>query len=87
MAYFEDEVPKELELNGEYTSREIYLFMIENRNVLILSESVHLNHRDDGFKYKIVDIKDKYIHKQAENSYNTHLLPNTRTKVIEITKI
>ncbi|THE09940.1 hypothetical protein E1I69_20450 [Bacillus timonensis] len=87
MSYYEDEVPKSLDLNAEYTAREIYLFMIENKNVMILMDSVHLNHNDRDHKFKVVDIKENYIHRQAENSYRTHLIPNKKTRIYEIEKI
>ncbi|WP_026678204.1 hypothetical protein [Fictibacillus gelatini] len=87
MSYYEDEVPQDLELNCEYTSREIYLFMIENKNVMILSDSVHLSYDDRSNKYKIVDIKENFIHKQAENSYKSHMIPNNKTRIFEIMKV
>lgn len=83
MSYYADEVPKTLELNTEYTSRQIYLFMIENKHVHILSDSVHLSH-DSNQKYTIVDVKEGYVHRQADNGYRVHLLPNTKTRIYQI---
>ncbi|TWT04616.1 hypothetical protein [Planomicrobium sp. CPCC 101079] len=84
MAYFEDEVPKSLELDEMYSSREIYLFMLENRNVIILSGSTHLNHHDNEKRYRVVDIKENYVHKTADDSSRTHRIPSTKTKIYEI---
>ncbi|MDD9312649.1 hypothetical protein PUS82_15345 [Cytobacillus firmus] len=86
MAYYEDEVPKELEIGKQYTSREIYLYMIENRNVMILSDSVHLDY-NGGLKYEIVDIKENFIHKQADTGYRVHQIPNSKTKILEIRRV
>ncbi|ARK23297.1 hypothetical protein SporoP37_00385 [Sporosarcina sp. P37] len=87
MVYYEDEVPKCLKENEEYTSREIYLFMMENKNVQILSDSVHLSRDNKSVKYRVVSIKDKFIHKQADDSYRTYLIPNAETKIIEIVRV
>ncbi|MGE7119633.1 hypothetical protein ACQKIC_05445 [Peribacillus sp. NPDC046944] len=84
MSYFEDEVPKTLELGNEYSSREIYLYMIENRDVIILSESVHLDYNSSTLKYKVTDVKENFIHKQADTGYRTHMIPNRKTKIYEI---
>ncbi|WP_034757879.1 hypothetical protein [Rossellomorea vietnamensis] len=87
MTYFEDEVPKDLELNGEYSSREIYLFMIENDKVMILSDSVHLDYNARDIMYRVTDKKQNFIHKKAENSYRTHMIPNRKTNIYEISRV
>ncbi|WP_342488553.1 hypothetical protein MKX67_18400 [Cytobacillus sp. FSL W7-1323] len=85
MSYYADEVPKELILNSEYTSRQIYLFMLDYR-AIILSNNIHLTD-DNQIKYKVIDIKEKYIHKLTDNGYRTQLLPQTKTKIYEIERI
>ncbi|MED1607766.1 hypothetical protein P4U90_20815 [Cytobacillus kochii] len=79
------DVPKELVLNSEYTSRQIYLFMLDYR-AIILSDNIHLTD-DNEIKYKVIDIKEKYIHRLTDTGYRTQLLPQNTTKIYEIERI
>lgn len=87
MSYYEDEIPKELTLDGKYTSRQIYLFMIENKDVIILSDSVHLSFSSNDIEYMVKAKKENFIHKLADNSYKTHMIPNRKTRIYEISRI
>jgi hypothetical protein len=84
MTYYADEVPKELKLNEIYTSRELYLYLMDNpKNTIILGENSLLTDSTE-IKYKIVDIKEKFLHSKSKNSYKTYLIPSTKSIIVEI---
>jgi hypothetical protein len=35
----------------------------------------------------VVDIKGEFIHEQAMDSFNTHSVPNTKTRIFEVNRL
>lgn len=79
MAYFEDEILKELVVGEAYTSRQLRIFVIESKNVLVLSKSEsNFMNSNETRKLQVLDKIEAFAHK-ADNQSATYLIPNTRS--------
>jgi hypothetical protein len=78
MTYFEDEVPKELIVGGEYTGREFKIFMSEHQNIRIISKSCKEFTEWMTEKLQVLEIIEGFIHYNDTNSY---YVPNHVSKI------
>lgn len=74
---YKEEVPEELVLGGEYTHRQVGLFIKMNKNVMVLNDSIEYfaNRRDE--KVVVVTKEDCFAHYVETNSYFTKRLKRT----------
>ncbi|MFJ7471132.1 hypothetical protein ACIQWI_21555 [Peribacillus frigoritolerans] len=82
MSFYEDEIPKDLEVGEEYTSRQIQIFLQVKRNIIVLEDSGFLPDSDE-FKYKVTNKSSKYVHRNDNNSY---IIPSIETVIYEVTR-
>lgn len=85
MSYFEDEILKDIEINKEYTSRQVQIFLHENKDVVLISDRNNIVN-DNKIKYRVIRRIDKYIHRISSTSRN-HILPNNITRIYEIEQV
>ncbi|WP_330948945.1 hypothetical protein [Virgibacillus sp. MG-45] len=82
MSYYEKEILKDLVEGEEYTSRQIDIFLRENKDVIILSDTGRIVD-SEKMKYKVVKKIEKYVHR-TEGFTRTYLIPNMPSKIFEL---
>jgi hypothetical protein len=75
MSYSESEIPEKLEEGKIYKGKQIKIFLIENPNIIIISEN-DLNILDNK-NYRIEEIKKGYIHDQKDRVYQIPSIEKT----------
>ncbi|MCJ7840499.1 hypothetical protein MUB24_06105 [Lederbergia sp. NSJ-179] len=85
MTYYEDEILNELEVGEDYTSRQVLIFLYENKNATILSDSGRITNSNE-IKYRVVGRKDKYIHTSRDHD-RVYTIPNETSKIYEIERL
>ncbi|WP_340373276.1 hypothetical protein [Peribacillus sp. FSL E2-0218] len=83
MTYYEDEIPEDLVTGEVYTSREIKIFLQENRNIVVLADYDFLPD-NNKIKYVIKNNISKYIHR---NENHTYMIPSIESVIYEIEKV
>ncbi len=79
LSYYEDEVPKVLEIGKEYTEREIYLFVVNNKYCSVISKSRIRLDNNGISKLTIIEILEGYEHKG--DGYMTYNIPSRKSKI------
>ncbi|TCN25498.1 hypothetical protein [Mesobacillus foraminis] len=83
MAYFEDEIKKDLVLGEIYTSREISS-LLSFSNVVVLCEDVSYFNDTSDMKFKVINKTESYIHRNENHSYH---FSNNRSRVFTVKRV
>ncbi len=81
MAYYEDEIPKELIKGNTYTERQIMIFLENNEEALIISDYYTQLSKNSNRKATIHKVEEGFIHRMLGG---THSLPKDKTKIYYI---
>ncbi len=85
VAFYKDEILKELLVEEDYTAKQIEQFLYENENVTVLSDDRSISY-NKAIKYKVISKKEKYIYRSGSGN-NDYDLPNGISTVYEVEKI
>ncbi|NGY82216.1 hypothetical protein F6Y03_10915 [Bacillus megaterium] len=83
---YEDEILRELKEDSNYTSREIKNFIHDNKNAIILCNTLQITD-DSQIQYKVIRRIQKYIHKQVDGQYGVYRIPSSESVIYEIERI
>jgi hypothetical protein len=83
MGYFDDEIIGELSIGKIFNSRQIDIFLRENKNCIVLSDDEYLPNQSQ-IQYEVIDKQKKYIHSRDDRP---QLLPNPLLTVYIIKKV
>ena len=78
MAYYEDEILRELNVGEEYTSRQIAILIQENKNATILSKSIGQFSTSSDRKIKLLDKIEAYKHYYDQRSFS-YMVPSSKS--------
>ncbi|MBP1083512.1 hypothetical protein ACFFJQ_06985 [Bacillus capparidis] len=79
MSIYDDEIPRDLEVNKVYTSLQIRDFLTKNDNILIITED---SWSSSDQKYKVVSRSEDFVHKRS-NEFR-HIVPNRKSRIYKI---
>lgn len=78
MQYYEDEVLKELEVDQEYTERQIKIFVSNNKNDLVISNRAsRFSDNKDSSKLRVFKKDVAYVH-QFNKELDGYVPPNSQ---------
>lgn len=84
MAFFEDEIIKDLEVGNTYTEREISSILYFKDNTMVICEDTkHFKSDNTVSKYKVLERTEAYIHEKRNN----YVIPNGTTIVYWVMKV
>lgn len=67
--YLESKVPPKLEIGKSYTERQLLLFIIENEDSIILSDSAEVFDEWSTKEHVLKEVKEEYIHYSEAETY------------------
>lgn len=84
MAYFEDEIKKDLEVGEIYTSSEIASILYFSSSSIVLCEDTSHFHKTNDVHYKVLNKMETFLHKNERFSYS---IPSKKTKIFIVKKV
>jgi hypothetical protein len=82
MAYYEDEIKKELKVGETYTSREIASLLAFSDSVVLNDEVSQFSSSSDR-KFKVVNVLETFVHR---NERSTYQIPYKKNNVYIVQK-
>lgn len=78
MAYYVNEVPKELIVGTNYTEQELLMFMNEHQNIKVFSKSCGQFSEGVPTPLRVLQIIEGYVH---YNRNSTYFVPDQKAKI------
>lgn len=81
MAY-DDEIPRDLEVEGEYSEEEISNFLAFNEGAIIVSHHPSFRARRPGVRFKVVHREEEFLHQHVlTGKEKTYLVPADKSAI------
>ena len=79
MAYYEDEILRELILGEKYTPKQLIIFLVENDNATVISKSCNHFVEFSNQKHTVLEIIEGFEHRGED--HRTYHIPGKKTKI------
>ncbi|UNP78395.1 hypothetical protein MN033_09535 [Bacillus nitratireducens] len=85
MAYYEDEIKKDLQVGETYTEREIAsIIYFDVKGSLVICDSISQFNSSGNRKFKVDDRLEQYVHQHIGDSYR---IPSEKSKVFVVKQV
>ena len=79
MAYYENEILRELNLGEMYTPKQLMIFVVENSNTTVISKSCNHFVEFSTQKHTVLEIIEGFEHRGED--HRTYHIPGKKTKI------